>query len=103
MFFFFKQVRISPEIDWYHYQSANAAPTGIVRLRINTDQFSRSVTSEPTVPPRDIIDDVVLKSCILYFCGQVGRSGGSLQKWRLKLTSAKVEVEVEAEIGKNNK
>ena len=50
-FFFFKQVRISPEIDWYHYQSANAAPNGIVRHRIKTDQFSRSVTSEPTVPP----------------------------------------------------
>ena len=51
MFFFFKQVRISPEIDWYHYQSANAAPTGIVRHRIETDKFSRSVTSEPNVPP----------------------------------------------------
>ena len=48
-FFFFKQVRISPEIDWYHYQSANAAPNSIVRHRIKTDQFSRSVTSEPTV------------------------------------------------------
>ena len=45
---FFKQVRISPEIDWYHYQSANAAPTCIVRHLIKTDQFSRSVTSEPT-------------------------------------------------------
>ena len=32
-FFFFKQVRISPEIDWYHYQSANAAPMAIVRHR----------------------------------------------------------------------
>ena len=51
MSFFFKQVRISPEIDWYHYQSASAAPNGIVRHRIKTDQFSRSVTSEPTVPP----------------------------------------------------
>ena len=49
MFFFFKQVRISPEIDWYHYQSANAAPNCIVRHRIKTDQFSRSVTWEPTV------------------------------------------------------
>ena len=48
-FFFFKWVRISPEIDWYHYQSANAAPKGTVRHRIKTDQFSRSVTSEPTV------------------------------------------------------
>ena len=50
-FFFLKQVRISPEIDWYHYQSANAAPTSIVRHRIKTDQFWRSVTSEPNVPP----------------------------------------------------
>ena len=51
MFFFFKQVRISPEIDWYHFQSANAAPTAIVRHRIKTNPFWRSVTSEPTVPP----------------------------------------------------
>ena len=49
-FFFFKHVRISTEIDWYHYQSANAAPTAIVRLQIKTDQFWRSVTSEPTAP-----------------------------------------------------
>ena len=26
-------------------------------------------------------------------------AGGGLEKWRLKLTSAKVEVEVEAELG----
>ena len=31
MFFFFKWVRISPEIDWYHYQGASPAPTCIVR------------------------------------------------------------------------
>ena len=31
---FFKQVKISPEIDWYHYQSAKAAPMAIVRHRI---------------------------------------------------------------------
>ena len=49
MFFFFKQVRISPEIDWYHYQGANVAPTGVVRHRIKTDLLSRSVTSEPNV------------------------------------------------------
>ena len=48
-YFFFKQVRISPEINWFHYQSGNAAPTGIVRHRIKTEQFSRSVTSESTV------------------------------------------------------
>ena len=29
------------------------------------------------------------------------RVGGLEEKWRLKLTSAKVEVEVEAELGKN--
>ena len=33
-----------------------------------------------------------------YFCGRVG--GGGVEKSRLKLTSAKVEVEVEAELGK---
>ena len=48
---FFKLVRILSEIDWYHYHSANAAPTAIKRHRIKTDQFWRSVTSEPTVPP----------------------------------------------------
>ena len=47
------------------------------------------------------IGEVVLKSCILYFCGQVGGDGGGVEKWRLKLTSAKVEVEVEAELGNN--
>ena len=36
MSFFKKQVRISPEIDWYHYQSANAAPTAIVLDPIKT-------------------------------------------------------------------
>ena len=29
--------------------------------------------------------------------------GGGVEKWRLKLTSAKVEVEVEAELGNNDK
>ena len=38
-FFFFKQVRISPEIDWYHYKSANAAPPGIMRHQLKTDKF----------------------------------------------------------------
>ena len=38
--YFFKQVRILPEIDWYHYQDANnAAPTGVVRHWINTYPF----------------------------------------------------------------
>ena len=34
---------------------------------------------------------------VFYFCGRVG--GGGVEKWRLKLTSAKVKVEVEAELG----
>ena len=52
---------------------------------------------------------------LFYFCGRVGGlvaeamwwvgcggyvvGGGGVEKWRLKLTSAKVEVEVEAELG----
>ena len=36
----------------------------------------------------------------LYFYGWVVGVGGWEQKWGLKLTSAKVEVEVEAELGK---
>ena len=31
MFFFFKWVRILPEIDWNHHQGASPAPTCIVR------------------------------------------------------------------------
>ena len=31
-----KWVRISPEIDWYHYQGASIAPTGIVWHQIMT-------------------------------------------------------------------
>ena len=50
-FFSFKQVRISSEIDRYHYQSANAEPMAIVQNRIKTDPFRQVVTSEPTVPP----------------------------------------------------
>ena len=46
---FFKQVEILTEIDWFHYQCANAAPTAIVRHRIKTGLFLLSVTSEPTV------------------------------------------------------
>ena len=34
-----KQVRISPAIDWYHYQSANSAPMAIVGHRKKTGQF----------------------------------------------------------------
>ena len=48
--FFFKWVRISPEIDWYHYQGANPAPTCKVRHQIMTNTPTRwSVTSEPSV------------------------------------------------------
>ena len=48
MFFFFKWVRISPEIDWYHYQGASPAPTCIVRHQTMTKTPTRwSVTSEP--------------------------------------------------------
>ena len=36
---------------------------------------------------------------VFYFCGRVG--GGGVEKCRLKPTSAKVQVEVEAELGKN--
>ena len=37
----------------------------------------------------------------IYFYGWFGWVGGWEEKWGLKLTSAKVEVEVEAERGKN--
>ena len=35
----FKQVGILPEIEWYHYQRANAAPTAKVQNGIKTDPF----------------------------------------------------------------
>ena len=35
---------------------------------------------------------------LFYFCGWVGVGGGIVRKSRLKLTSAKVKVEVEAEL-----
>ena len=38
---------------------------------------------------------MLLKSCNISFFVRVG--GGGVEKWSLKLTSAKVEVEVEAE------
>ena len=37
--FFFKQVRILPEIDGHHYQSANVAPTAKVRHWIVTEPY----------------------------------------------------------------
>ena len=49
--FFFMQVRISPEINWYHYACSNAAPTTIVWHQIKTDQFWWNVIPEPTVSP----------------------------------------------------
>ena len=36
---------------------------------------------------------------VFYFCGRVGGGGGGVEDWRLKQSSAKVEVEVEAELG----
>ena len=39
MLFFFKWVRISPEIDWYHYQGASPAPTCVVRHQTMTKKF----------------------------------------------------------------
>ena len=39
MFFFNKQVRILPEIDWYHCQNANVAPAAIIWHRIKTAAF----------------------------------------------------------------
>ena len=36
---------------------------------------------------------------VFYFCGRVGVRWGGVEKLRLKLTSAKVEVEVDAELG----
>ena len=48
--FFLKWVRISPEIDWCHYQGASPAPTCIVRHQTMTRTPTRwSVTSEPSV------------------------------------------------------
>ena len=47
---FFKWVRLSPEIDWYHYQGASPAPTCLVRNQTMTKTPTRwSVTSESSV------------------------------------------------------
>ena len=47
---FFKWVRISPEIDWNHYQGASPAPKCIVRYQTLIKTPMRlSVTSEPSV------------------------------------------------------
>ena len=62
MFFFFKWVRISPEIDWYHYQFASPAPTCIVRHQTMTKTPTRwSVTSEPSVPPPPWLRNIFTK------------------------------------------
>ena len=70
---FFKQVRILPEIDWYHYQSANAAPMAKVRDRIKTDLFIRSVTSEPTVGGDIYADNIytVMRKGAEWFGGEI--------------------------------
>ena len=50
MLFSFKWVRISPEIDWRHYEGASPAPTCIVRHQTMTKTPSRwSVAPEPSV------------------------------------------------------
>ena len=69
--YFFKQVRISPEIDWYHYQSTNAAPMAIVRHRIKKDRFWWSVMSEPTggsLAKSGNFNIVMIKSSIYFYC-----------------------------------
>ena len=57
MFFFFKWVRISPEIDWYHYQGASTAPTCIVC-------HIRAQCAPPATHPKH--DDVILE-CFIAF------------------------------------
>ena len=45
-------IRISPEIDWYHYQGVSLAPMCLVRHQTITKTPTRwSVISEPSVPP----------------------------------------------------
>ena len=52
MFFFFKWVRISPEIDWYHYQGASPAPTCIVRHQTMIKAPTSKVSHQsPVCPP----------------------------------------------------
>ena len=61
--FFFKWVRISPEIDWYHYQGASLAPTCILR--------HQSLISTPTRrsknPTSSITGEVELITTIMYY------------------------------------
>ena len=52
MFFFFKWVRISPEIDWYHYQGASPAPACIVRHQTMIKAPTSKVSHQsPVCPP----------------------------------------------------
>ena len=49
---FFTLVRISPEIDWYHYQGASTAPMNNVHSPASNndrDPYELSVTWEPSV------------------------------------------------------
>ena len=46
------------------------------------------------------VQSYINKFLLLRSGGGGGGGGGGVEKWRLKLTSAKVEVEVEAELGK---
>ena len=49
IFLFFKQVRISTDIDWFHYETVNAAPTSTLRRWIKTYQFWWCVISDPDI------------------------------------------------------
>ena len=74
MFFFFKWVRISPEIDWYHYQGASPAPT-CPASNNDKDPYELSVKSEPSVGGGAKInyliitnDSLLLKSITVLHC-----------------------------------
>ena len=49
MFFFFKWVRILPEIDWYPYQGASPAPSCIVRHKTLIKTPTREVSHQKPV------------------------------------------------------
>ena len=46
-----------------------------------------------------MLDQSYISKFFTFAVGWVGVGVGGVEKWRLKLTSAKVEVEVEAELG----
>ena len=66
MFFFFKWVRISPEIDWYHYQCASPAPTCIVRHQTMIKAPTSKVSHQsPVCPPSPVVIRVKTTSRII--------------------------------------